>query len=190
MATVLGAIHTIFAATAAPVNDAKDLYPHWQELILGAISFAVMFAFMAKWVVPRLNTLLEERGQKIQGEMERASASRAEADKELADYRVQLANVRDEANRIIEEARKTADQLRRDLQAKAEQESQSIVARAQDEIRAERDRTFQELRAQVGEIAVELAGRVVRSSLDAPAHERLINEYIDQVAGSAGNGKG
>ncbi len=76
----------------------------------------------------------------------------------------------------------TADQLRRDLQASAEQEAQNTVVRAQEEIRAERDRVFQELRTQVGEIAVELAGRVVGQSLDKQAHERLIDEYIDQVA--------
>ena len=58
------------------------------------------------------------------------------------------------------------------------------MARAQEEIRAERDRVFQELRQQVGEIAVELAGRVVGQTLDKGAHERLIDEYIDSVASS------
>jgi F-type H+-transporting ATPase subunit b len=129
-----------------------------------------------------VNVLLEERRQKIQGEMEKAEATRSEADTLLADYRAQLANARDEGNRIIEEARRTADQLRVDLQAKAEQESQQTVTRAQEEIRAERDRVFQELRSQVGEIAVELASKVVGQSLDKSAHERLIDEYIDQVA--------
>ena len=111
-----------------------------------------------------------------------------EADQLLADYRTQLAGARDESNRIIEEARKTADQLRRDVQAKAEQEAQATVVRAQEEIRTERDRVFQELRGQVGEIAVELAGRVVGQSLDKSAHERLIDDYIDQVA-SGENGQ-
>jgi F-type H+-transporting ATPase subunit b len=134
-----------------------------------------------------MNTLLEERRQKIQGEMEKAEASRVAADEELARYKEQLAGARDEGNRIIEEARRTADQLRVDLQGKAEQESQAIVARAQEEIRAERDRVFQELRTQVGEIAVELAGKVVGQSLDRSSHERLIDEYIDQVA--SGNGQ-
>jgi F-type H+-transporting ATPase subunit b len=80
----------------------------------------------------------------------------------------------------------TADQLRRDL--RREQEAQATVARAQEEIRAERDRVFQDLRAQVGVIAVELAGRVVGQSLDPDTHQRLIDEYIEQVAGS-GNGQ-
>ena len=138
-------------------------------------------------MLPRVNTLLEERREKIQGEMESAEASRVEADDELARYKAQLAGAADEANRIIDEARKTADQLRVDLQSRAEQESHAIVARAQEEIRAERDRVFQELRTQVGEIAVELAGKVVGESLDTSAHTRLIDEYIDEV--TSGNGK-
>ena len=164
-------------------NEASDLYPHWEELVVGAIAFGILFFFMWKWVLPRINTLLDERREKIQGELEQAEATRGEADTLLADYRAQLADARDEANRIIEEARRTADQVRADLQSKAEQEAQATVARAQEEIRAERDRVFQELRGQVGEIAVELAGRVVGQSLDPSAHERLIDEYIDQVAG-------
>lgn len=172
---------------AAPESDKADLYPHWNELIIGAIAFAILFSFMVKWVLPRLNQVLEERRQKIQGEMEKAEASHVAADEELARYKEQLAGARDEGNRIIEEARRTADQLRVDLQGKAEQESQAIVARAQEEIRAERDRVFQELRSQVGEIAVELAGKVVGQSLDKSSHERLIDEYIDQVA--SGNGQ-
>ncbi|MDH4112752.1 MAG: F0F1 ATP synthase subunit B [Actinomycetota bacterium] len=180
-----GVLSLIVAAeeAAEEVNEASDLYPHWEELLVGALAFAILFYFMWKWVLPRIGALLDERREKIQGELEQAEATRSEADALLADYRTQLAGARDEANRIIEEARQTADQVRIDLQAKAEQESQATVARAQEEIRAERDRVFQELRSQVGEIAVELAGRVVGESLDTSAHERLIDEYIDQVTG-------
>jgi F-type H+-transporting ATPase subunit b len=168
---------------AAETSDKENLYPHAAELIVGAIAFAIIFFFMWKWVMPRINTLLEERRQKIQGELERAEKTRGEADHILEEYRQQLAGAREESGRIIEEARKTAEQLRKDLMGRAEEESQGIVARAQDEIRAERDRVFQELRTQVGEIAVELAARIVGQSLDESAHQRLIDDYIDQVAG-------
>jgi F-type H+-transporting ATPase subunit b len=170
---------------AEEVSDAKDLYPKAGELIVGLIAFAVLFFFTWKWVIPRFKQVLEERREKIQGEMERAEATRKEADKLQEEYRTQLNGAQDEANRIIEESRGTADQLRRDLQAKAEEEAQGIVARAQEEIRAERDRTFQELRAQVGSIAVELAERVVGQSLDEKTHQRLIDEFIDDVASNA-----
>ena len=178
---------------AEEVSDAKDLYPAVGELVVGLIAFAVLFFFTWKWVIPRFKQVLEERREKIQGEMERAEATRKEADKLQEEYRSQLNGARDEANRIIEESRGTADQLRRDLQAKAEEEAQGIVARAQEEIRGERDRAFQELRAQVGSIAVEIAARVVGQSLDEKTHQRLIDEFIDDVASGAaanGNGKG
>ena len=168
-------------------NDAKDLYPQLNELIVGAVAFAILFFFIWKWALPRLSAVLDERREKIQGDLEKAAETRQEAERELRDYRQQLAGAREEANKIIEEARKTADQLRADLQAKAEHESQATVARAQEEALAERDRVFQELRAEVADIAVGLAGRVVGQSLDAKAHQRLIDEYIDEVAGNGKN---
>jgi F-type H+-transporting ATPase subunit b len=176
------------AETGEEVSEAEDLYPHVNELIVGLLAFAVIFFFMWRWVLPRFQQVLEERRDKIQGELERAEATRRDAEAELERYRSQLAGAREEANRIIEEARTTADQLRRDLQAKAEEEAQSTVARAQEEIRAERDRVFQELRTQVGEIAVELAARVVGESLDQKRHQKLIDDYIREVA-TTGNGK-
>jgi F-type H+-transporting ATPase subunit b len=190
---LLGNIAPLVLAAEA-VNDKKDLYLHWNELIVGAIAFAILFFFTAKYVLPRVAKLLDERREKIQGDLEKAEETRRKAEQELADYRAQLANAREESNAIIDEARKTADQLRVDMQQRAEQDAQGIVARAQDEIRAERDRVFQELRGQVAEIAVDLAGRVVGASLDAKAHAQLIDQYIDEVAGSPeggsnGNGK-
>ena len=164
------------------VSDKEDLYPHASELIVGALAFGILFVFMWKWVLPRVNTLLEERRTQIQGQLESAEQTRQQAERELADYRAQLANAREEANRIIEEARATADQMRRDMERRADEEAGNIVARAQDEINAERDRVFNELRAQVADIAVGLAGRVVGAELDTRAHQRLIDEYIEQVA--------
>jgi F-type H+-transporting ATPase subunit b len=190
---VLATIVTLLAQAETHVeeetNDAADLWPHWEELVVGAIAFGILYYFMKKWVLPRINTMLEERRQKIEGELQNAEHTRTEADQILQEYRQQLAGAREESGRIIEEARRTAEQLRRDAEGRAEEEAQAIVARAQDEIRAERDRVFQELRSQIGEISVELAARIVGQSLDESAHQRLIDEYIDQVAAGE-NGRG
>lgn len=175
------------AEAAVETNDPADLLPNLWELLVGFIAFFILFAFMAKWVLPKLNVILEERRAKIQGEMEKAEQTRVAADKQLADYKEQLAGARDEGNRIIEEARKTADQLRKDIAAKADQDAQATVAKASDEIRAERDRVFQELQRQVADLSVELAGVVVGQELDASRHEKLIDDYVKQV-GKLGSG--
>jgi F-type H+-transporting ATPase subunit b len=184
------AIATItIIAQDAEEGSASDLIPAIQELVWGAIAFAVLFFFMARVVFPRINQTLEQRRQKIQGDLEKAEEARKDAQQELTQYREQLAGARDEANRIIEEARKTAESMRRDMATKAEQESQGIVARAQEEIRAERDRVFQELKAQVGKLSVELAARVVGESLDKDRQLRLVDDYIEELSGMpSGNG--
>ncbi len=175
-----------------PANDPEHLYPHVEELIVGAIAFGVLFFFIAKWVLPRLGALLEERRRKIQGSLEEAERTKAEAEKVLSGYQEKLREAGAEAGRIIEEARKTAEQMRRDLLAKAEDESRQIVARAQEEVRGERDRAVQALRRQLAEASVELAGRVVGESLDQERHVRLVDQYIDDVKafGGSGNGNG
>jgi F-type H+-transporting ATPase subunit b len=183
---------------AEEVSEKKDLYPKLSELIVAALAFAILFAFMSKWVFPRVNTLLEQRRQKIQGDLEKAEEAKSEAEQLLTDYRTQLAGARDEANRVIEEARRTAEAMRRDMTAKAEQEYQGIVARAQDEIRAERDRVFQELKAQVGELSLALAARTVGQQLDKERHLKLVDDYIAELSkqtpsnghGSAGGSGG
>jgi F-type H+-transporting ATPase subunit b len=174
------------------VNDPEHLYPHLEELIIGAIAFGVLFFFVAKWVLPRLGKLLDERRAKIQGSLEEAEKAKQDADSMLEQYQEKLRDAGSEAGKVIEEARKTAEQMRKDLLAKAEDESRQIVAKAQEEVRAERDRAVQALRRELAEASVELAARVVGESLDKERQLRLVEQYIDEVSGmtSNGNGKG
>lgn len=183
----------ILIATEAggAAEEHNPILPEIPELIWGSIAFLIVFVVLWKFAFPQINTMLAARTEKIQGQMEEAEGMRTDADKLLAEYRQQLANAREEANRIIDEARTAAEQMRKDLNTKAEREAQGIVERANEEIRSERDRVFAELKGQVADIAVELAGRVVGQSLDKNAHEKLIDDYIAEVSRSSnGNGGG
>jgi F-type H+-transporting ATPase subunit b len=187
----MGAFLTFVAQAAEEVSEPEDLYPHLDELIVAALAFLVVFLFMQRFVVPRINQTLEARRQKIQGDLEEADRSRRQAEELLSDYRRQLSGAREEANQVLEEARQAAEQMRRDLENRAQEEARSIVERAQEEIRAERDRVFQELKAQVGELSLALAGRMVGESLDRDRHLRLVDEYIRELSGlGTGNGHG
>jgi F-type H+-transporting ATPase subunit b len=159
-----------------------------EELIVGAIAFAIVFFFMWKWVLPRVNQMLEERRRRIQADLEKAEQTRREAEQLLARYEEQLKEARGEANRIVEDARKTAESMRKDMLAKAEDEARQVVGRAQQEIRSERDRTFEELRRDVADLTVDLASRVIGQALDRRRHGKLVEEYIAELAKS-GNGE-
>jgi F-type H+-transporting ATPase subunit b len=170
------------------VNEPEDLYPRADELIVGALAFAVLFFFTWKWVLPRLGRLLDERRQRIQADLEGAEEARREAESALQRYEEQLKEARAESGKIIDEARKTAEKMRKDLLAKAEDDARQMVGKAQDEIRAERDRAFQDLRRQVGELSVELAERVVGQELNKERQLKLVDGYIDELAGDGKKG--
>ena len=176
-----------FGLLAAEASDKENLYPHAAELIVGAVAFAIIFFFMWKWVLPRVNVLLEERRQKIQGEMEKAEQAHHEADEELAATRRssptpprrRTASSRRRASRPTSSAwtcRRVPSRSRRtSWPGRRRRSAPSATGCSRSSGRRSR------------EIAVELAGKVVGQELDPSAHTRLIDEYIDQVA--SGNGK-
>jgi F-type H+-transporting ATPase subunit b len=154
------------------------LLPPLNELVAGIIAFAIVFFFVWKWAVPAINRMLEQRQAAISGQIEDAEKAKAEAESLLADYRGQLAEARAEGNKIIDEARQSADQMRADIIAKAEADAEQIRARAREEAAGEMSRALADARSQVGDISVDLAGKIVGESLDQQAHQALIDRYL------------
>ena len=165
------------------------ILPAPEELIWGAICFAIVAFLLSRFAFPRLRETVEAREKTISNALEETERSRDEAKKLLDDYRKQLADARSEANRVIEESRRQGEEVRKDIVARAEKDAEGIVGRAREQIEAERNRTVQELRGQIAQLSIELAEKVVGRSLDGDTHRDLVDAYIKEVAGM-GDGKG
>ena len=173
---------TMILAVEEGEGGGIELLPDPSELIMGTIAFLLLTALMIKYVFPKANRAFEDRAAAIQGKMEEADARLVEAEETKRSYEAGIADARGEANRIIEEARASAEALRADVVAKAEAEAAAIVEHAQADVASERDRVVQELRTQVGAISVELASRIVERELDRSTHEGLVDEYIQRLS--------
>ena len=172
-------------------EDAYPVIPHPGELIVGIISFAILYFLYKRFVVPRLEAMLAERRQAIEGAMERAEAMQAEAKAALERYQAQLAEARTEAAQIRDQARAEGQQILEELRAQAQEESARIVARGQEQIQAARQQVVNELRGSIGELAVTLAGRVVGESLaDDARRSGTVDRFLDELDGMAGSPDG
>lgn len=160
------------------------------ELFWGLVAFMIVLFVLNKVAFPKLRQAIEEREKKIQGDLESAENTKNEANRQLAEYKKQVAEARSEANRIIEEARQAAEQVRKDIIAKSEKEAEAIVARAQEQIEAERARTVQELQTTIADLSIELAEKVVGRSLDDKSQREFVDAYIKEVAAMSGAGNG
>lgn len=157
------------------------IIPEVHELIWGIVSFAVLAFFLWKFAGPAMNRMLDARRQAVVGGLQEAEQAKQEAQGLLDDYRQQLANAKDEANRIIEAARQTAEELRNELTAKASSEADELVAKARAEVVAERERALAEVRQEVADLSIDLAERVVQGSLDREAQKGLIDRYLEEL---------
>jgi F-type H+-transporting ATPase subunit b len=173
---------------AAGKSGIDLILPEKAELIWGAICFAAVAFVLMRFALPRIRETIEARERAIRGSHEEAESARDEAQKLLDDYKKQLAEARSEANRIIEEGRQSAEQVRKDLVAKAQTDADGIVARARDQIQQERQRTIQELQSQIGAMSIELAEKVVGRSLDGSTQRDLVDAYINQVTSMESTG--
>ena len=175
------------------IDDCQEapnpILPEGNELLWGSLSFMVLFVAMAKLALPGMNKAMDARSEKIRSSLDEADRAREQAQVVLADYQRQLADAKAEAGRIIDDARQTAESVKRDLMARAEAEAEEQRQRNAEQIAAERDRVMSELQGQVAVLAVDMAERVVEASLDRDASLRLIENYISTV-GAKGNGKG
>ena len=110
-----------------------------------------------------------------------AEAAKAEAEGVLAEYQAQLADAKHESARIIEEARQTADAMKRDLQAQAEAEIAAMRQKAAADIEAAKAQAIADLRGEVATLAIGAAEQVVERNLDRRPTRRSSRAYIDQV---------
>jgi F-type H+-transporting ATPase subunit b len=171
----------VLACTQAP----SPILPEINEIIWGAFGFIIVFGVLAWKGMPAIKTTMNERSEKIRGDLEAAEAQRVEAEKVLAGYNAQLADAKTESARIIEEARQTADSVRAERIAAIDGEIAEMRQRAAADVEASKAQAMADLRGEVTALAIGAAERVVERNLDDATNRALVDAYIDQVGASS-----
>jgi F-type H+-transporting ATPase subunit b len=168
--------------TQPEAKTSNPILPATNEIIWGTLAFILLAIAMRYFAYGPVKQAMEARTERIRKNLDDAERVKGEAQGLLDDYQRQLADARSEAGRIIEEARQTADAMRRDLMARAEADAAEARQRSQADIEASISRAEGELRERVAGLAIELAEMVVQRSLDRDSQLQLVNSYIDQLA--------
>jgi F-type H+-transporting ATPase subunit b len=167
----------------------NPILPSWPELIIGVISFLIVFGVLGKVLLPRIQQTLQERTDKIEGGLERAEEAQAEAAQVLEQYRQQLADARHEAARLREEAKEQGAQIIAEMREQAQAEARRLTEAANAQIDSERQQALASLRAEVGALATELAGRIVGESLQDEARQsRVVDRFLEDLEQRGGIG--
>jgi F-type H+-transporting ATPase subunit b len=166
----------VLADTPSPV------LPIWQEVVIGTISFLVLLYVLAKFVFPRMEQTFKARVDAIEGGIKRAEERQAEANALFEQYKQQLAEARNEAAVIRDRAHADASRIREEMQAQAREERQRIIDTGQEQLNQQRATLVRELRAEMGELAVDLASRIVGEALaDEARRQGTVERFLSDL---------
>lgn len=158
------------------------MVPSGAELVIGAICFIVVFGILGRMLMPRVQKMLAERTEAIEGGLAKSEEAQNEAKALLDQYRQQLDDARREAARLREEAREQGAQIIAEMREQAQAEARRVTEAAQSQIEAERQQALTSLRAEVGTLATELASRIVGESLaDQARQSRMVDRFLDEL---------
>ena len=155
------------------------------------IAFLIVVGVVAKYVLPPLQKVLEDRQAAIrQGILDSEDAKRRLAAAE-AEYRETMDRARQEARAMVDEANRLGEQMRVEARQRGEQESERLIAAARSEIDASARRAAEALRGEVAELVVAVVEKVLGQALDTGSHRELIDRTIAEVeAGAVGAASG
>ena len=137
---------------APPPGEGSQIPPtDWGLQIWTLVAFVVLLVLLAKFAFKPIAQALDRRGETIKKSIEEAEKQRAEAKKLMDDYQKQLAEARNEASKIIEEARQLGEKVRKEVVDKANAEASAVVQRAQEEIQRQKEKGMQEMKDTVAE---------------------------------------
>ncbi len=176
-------------AEGGAIDDCQEapnpILPETNEILWGAVGFAIVFGLLAWKGYPAIKGAMNDRTEKIRGDLAAAEATREEADQVLAGYNSQLADARHESARILEEARQDAESVRTERISAIDTEIVEMRERAASEAEQAKAQALSDLRGEVTALALGAAERVIERNLDDEANRALIDSYIDQVGASS-----
>lgn len=171
-------LHAVYAA-AAEGEQHNPLIPAVYDIVWSLVCFIVIFVFFWRFILPRMQKLLDDRSEAIEGNIAKADDAQRKAEAALEQYTAQLAEARAQAGQIREQARAEGVKIVAEHRELAAAEAARITASAQAQIEAERQAAVVSLRSEVGTLAIDLASGVIGESLTDDARaSALVDRFL------------
>jgi F-type H+-transporting ATPase subunit b len=145
------------------------------------ITFLLLVALLYKFAYNPLIRLQQKRQDEIHQAIHEAEALRDEAEGLLTDYKRRLAEARQEAELIVDRARKAGESTKAEVLEEARVQAEATLAKARQQIERDTSKALQQIREEVADLTVAATERVARSSLSGDDQLRLIQEALNEI---------
>ena len=154
------------------------------DSVLLAISVFFLFLLLSYLLFNPVRKFMEDRQNKIAGELKDAENDKEEAAKLRAQYEEKLKAIDKEADEILAEARKKALANETKIIAEAKEEASRIIANAHEQVVLEQKKVQDEMKQQMITVAALMAQKVVSKNIDTTLQDSLVDETLKEMGGS------
>ncbi|WP_217586616.1 F0F1 ATP synthase subunit B [Lentibacillus saliphilus] len=151
------------------------------DMLVQLFAFIVLLILVGKFAWRPVVDMMKKREDHVASEIDAAEQSRADAEKDRAEAAEQLKQTRQEAQKIIEEAKNAGVKQQKDIVLSARHEAERIKQAAQEEIQNEKEKALQALQDKVASLSVMIASKVIEKEISAQDQEKLIEDYIKEA---------
>jgi F-type H+-transporting ATPase subunit b len=149
---------------------------HWQLLLIQALNFLCVIAILYFFAFKPILKTMEERKSKIENGLKYAEEMRVQLESSEAVIRERLSQAKEEARRILEDAKHQAKVYGDRQKVEMEQLAKGMVDTAKRNVAEEKARMLRDLKGEVKALVIDVTSKVLAKELSAVERKRYLSE--------------
>ncbi len=145
------------------------------------VTFSIVVIILKRFAWDKILHALEERANKIQGDIEKADSLRKSAEAALKTYEDKLHAATEEVHKIVEEGKKDAVHLRQKMLEDAQAEVKSLKDQSVRDIEQAKTKAIAEMQHQIVELSVLIAGEILEKQLKKDDFSAFVEKEISKL---------
>ena len=153
------------------------------------VGFAILFLILWKFAWPVIIKSVDNRAALIDKGVEYAQNAKLQLDNAQQEHDKIVGEARTKQADILREADRLKTQIVEEARNEAKTAAQKEMEAARQSIAQQQKQAEIQLRQQLGQLVLDVAGRVVRTNVyNSEAQSKLVNTYLDEIEnGGKGN---
>jgi F-type H+-transporting ATPase subunit b len=131
--------------------------------------------------LPQVKEWMDNRQKRIEDQIAAAEKSQAVAADLKVEFEKKVKTLEQNTVEILQRNRQEATQARDEVIQAARKEAELILVDARKAIESERQAVTQALQKEVGVLAVNIAEKIIRSSIDSKIQEKIVKDSIQEL---------
>ena len=157
------------------------LIPNIWAFLVQLLAFIVLIIVVTKFAYKPVRKYLDKRSQFLNYERKEAEELKQKAKENFYESEKKLAEVRDNASKIIDEAREKGKSEREIILKEANLEAQKVKANAYKTIEEEKSKAQKEIKEDIVDVAFSMTSKLLEREVNTKDNEKLVDDFVKDL---------